>query len=130
MTTWEENEIRRQFRQLQHDDTNRAPRFARSWDEATSQVADSTRGPQWKVRYGSLTFASLLVVSGALAWLRMLPADAPPVPDLQGIRLATAEWSTSIDQPFAIAALSQWQSPTHFLLKRPYDVSLSPSSMN
>lgn len=93
----EENELRARFRAWRQEEERQAPPFERSWKRAQAGRPVAGRPPgvfRWAAAAGALLVAFSL---GALILFR------PPGP------------------PPAVVPISQWQSPTSFLLRSPGD---------
>ena len=103
-------EFRRPFSDLRREDEGRVPPFARVWQAATGRRA----APRPRAAWG-LAAALLLVVLGAAAvvvhlWPAREQGSEPPPP---------VALSAPGEADAAVLAISQWRSPTEFLLEPP-----------
>ncbi len=99
----EEKRIKEMFHDLKREDARMAPSFTRDWKAASSRVG---KAPSFE-RMARVTAA--LVVLLALGGLMSVSFRSSPKP---AILTGT---------PVAVSSISQWQSPTDFLLNFPGD---------
>lgn len=94
----DENQYRQLFRELRPDDERSAPRFAATWQAAAVRATSGRHGPtSWRL---AIATAALVVVGTGVTLVCQRPG-APSVP--------------SAVAPSA-ALITQWESPTDFLL--------------
>ncbi len=129
------------FQQLKQEDACRAPSFARAWASATSR--DAARASHWPVWPVAVAALALLVCVGAwFAFFRRAPVEqialpvtrpaqdiAPaPLRELppviaastgKPVKLAKRQRRNPAPQLPLETLVSQWRSPTGFLLKTP-----------
>ena len=99
----EENRFKELFHDLKREDARLAPSFTRDWDAASSRVGKvSSFGPVARV------IAALVVLLALGGLMRGSFRSSPKPTILTGT-------------PVALSSISQWQSPTDFLLKFPGD---------
>lgn len=136
----EERTIKEQFRQLKLEDERHAPPFAHTWANALAR--GNQRAYSWRPRWIAVAALALLVCGAALWRLREsvtppLPLEvALPGPTLSLPRVSAPPSSLAATvsprrtvhrqrtrprpQP-ALSFLSQWRSPTEYLLRLPGD---------
>jgi type VI protein secretion system component VasF len=105
----DDNQLRQFFRDLKEDDGRAAPRFAPLWQAATARANRERRQPTWW-RLASAT-AMLIVAGIGVASLIHGPAA-------HSVRSAVAPPATLI---------TQWKSPTDFLLGTASGADSAPS---
>lgn len=135
----EEERIRKLFQQLKEEDERHVPSFAHDWSAALSrQEKLRHQWSTWRVAVG----AALLIVLGAGWWMYVrqstkqsdpveivrsdrpvdsftpLPVSPSPVPVKNPPNLTRRQRTFARPRPTA-TLISQWRSPTQFLLQTP-----------
>lgn len=105
--------IRELLHELKKEDERLAPTFARHWERALSQTGKARPFR----RVFPVAAAVLLIVLGGLLVLFFRPLTNPPSP------MRTPAPGTPTTEPPSppVPLISQWRSPTDFLLKAPGD---------
>src|SRR5262245_9450787 len=147
MTRQEEAKIEELFRQLKQEDERCAPSFAHSWTAAQSRHEQRGRSRlMWRLATAWLVLLSLSLggawlvarnrtpkqvkTAGRVVWqvpptepVKIMPTPAlspPRKPSLPANkRVVTKQRRTSPAPQPELALLSQWRSPTEFLLRTP-----------
>ena len=125
----EQERFRALFSELRHADQHAAPSFERTWQAVTDRRMDRRRevgtallsSPRWRLA-AAVSLAAAGIVFAVLVGLRGLHHHSSLV---RGTPPAPAKVSEQASgQPIAFVApssISEWQSPTAFLLDRAVD---------
>jgi anti-sigma-K factor RskA len=106
----DENQFRQFFREQRQDDERRAPRFAQTWPAAAAHAAGRRHLPTfWRLAIAT----AALIVLGTVVTPVFRHANNPP------IQSATAS---------AALLITQWESPTDFLLTTTTVANNGPSA--
>ena len=98
---WEEQKLRELFHELKQEDERFAPSFARDWEAALSRLGKA-RSPRRLVRVATAAMMLILLI-GSVAVFFSHPSRKPALTETPGSTIF----------------LSQWRSPTNFLLQSP-----------
>ncbi len=122
----DEEQIKKLFLDLRRKDEQRAPAFEEVWSAASSRRRRRRREYVWRAA-AALAALALLGVTVALVFhqrtLRYAASalTAPVSIPMNGSQFSSLPWQSTV-------LISQWRSPTDFLLRSPGEQLLQPIS--